>query len=76
MAGVNKPRYYMFLLRSYPFCVARESRKVPARFPQERPQATLSRPGPARIPQGSRKRSRKHNPNERLVTEYLAPLMC
>ena len=31
--------------------------------------------GSARIPQGSRKRSRKHNPNDHLVTEYAAPVI-
>ena len=51
MTGVNKPLYYMFLLRSYR-CFARvpqESRKVPAR-------------------------EAASDPNERLVTEYSAPV--
>ena len=52
MMDVNKPLYYMFVLRSYR-CSARvpqESRKVPAR-------------------------EAASDPNERLVTEYLAPVI-
>ena len=52
MTVVNKPLYYIFVLRSYRYF--------------------------ARVPQGSRKvpaREAASNPNEHLVTEYLAPVI-
>ena len=51
MTGVNKPLYYRFLLRSYPFCVTRGSRKVPAREAASDAVTPGCRKNPARFPQ-------------------------